>query len=508
MFNLSSMKIQILLAISFLTSFTLFAQKKQKEAIADSLIVHKIYDTHTIEGLDESEWAYIMSGKDTIYAHLMNENMQSISNIKVIKEKEPYTDLLGGILNQKKATLFFSDPDYTSSLRTTQETLLLTATINFSDSTAKLKEVKHLEKDDYVLHASSYKNKFYVVSVKKKSSLLKVTIFKNDSTFTNQTIYLNQFDFKKAQPLTSITSLYDVVVKGGEKHKLFFINKKLQPSIPKSSARNKVYFENDYLYISLDNEEEETKVISLNINTFKSSIKFYQFDDLYCGKYDRDNKYRTNSYIFEHALYQSKVCTNGLLLSKHTLENESIKSYKAENGSEIIFKNIPIIEAFGSWSYGRGGNKVIGTKDAFYNLFKSKTGLYATSYNDTITVTVGGFNEEFIGISGGGMTTLYGGTLLNHSVGSVQSSQKRVTYFKSLFNNSFDHIHGDFYEKGAFSAMSNYIDEENNKENVLFGDVITYYEPMNVRDFYVLSYYHKKDKRLYLKKFVNNYNSD
>ncbi len=276
-----------------------------------------------------------------------------------------------------------------------------------------------------------------------------------------------------------------------------------------TTKENKIYYCDNRIYLVLDNNIEDTKVISISLKDFNSSVNFY--NQLNIGSEDTYSV-KSNSYLFMDKLYQIKGNKDELGFRMIDLKSDSvIKEYRVRENEEIIFRNTPLMQEGGTTIFTQDSEKELNTtKQILRKISASDIGITVRLSGNNLELTIGGFKQVQGNSGGGGMMMTSPGTTMSTPYGTVNIpatyhynptmygyctyTNTRSVYFKSLLDKlEFNHVSGDVSEN-VYDKIMEY--EDKNVEGMTSETIF------KVDDYYVFGFYNKWDEKYYLLRFI------
>lgn len=443
--------------------------------------------------------ALFLIGKLEVFCILFNKNFEQLDSYNTSLLDNKFPILLGNSITQNKYHLFFTNDKK-------KKFYIKTIDINNKKENDKILEFKL--KDEIFLESFSYENKFYLLTVKFLSSIIKIREFEGNSI--TQTLELGFKD----QPISQFSDndIFDVLSQTSSGFRGDFGVQKIDNSTPNSlnltSKLHKIYLANDKLYITLDKIVEHTELISIDLKTFNFNIQLFPKEDIHCNN---PLKTKSNSYLYKNILYQIKGCKHEISFSGRYLENESlIKSVRLNKDEEFTFKNTPYMENGSSMFKKNIDDEIENTKKLIKKIYSSKIGISAFEKNNITALTIGGFKYTATG-SSGSMTMMSSGHNVSTSQGTISVAptyhynpsmsgysnylNSKSTYFKALIDiANFQHISGDI-PQNIFDEIQEFEISNDNKfeAKTLF----------KIEDYYIYGYYDNDEEKYFLRKFVN-----
>ncbi len=483
-------KIFLPLILLFL-SINIYSQELlfQKEVNLKSILKDK-RESLPIVNTEKNETLLFLLDKSKILGLRFNLDYELIDDYSADKPINRFDVLLGHSVNSKGYHLFFTNK---------KKDEFFCKTIDISNKNGYGKEISLKLKGERFLESISYNQKFYLVTIEKKSSILNVYVLEGDAISNS-----HKFDFSAHK--FSNFGLYEVFL---DKDKSFDFDLEIQKidnsnpnSLDLTSKRNKIYFYNNKIYLTVDNSLSNTKVISISLDDFSSQVTFYDHPTIDCGE---AYLIRSNSFLLGGHLYQIKGCRNELSFHVTDLStNVILKAYSVKHDEAITFSNTPLIQEKGNQEKEMELNN---TRQLLRKISTSDIGIVARLSQDKIELIIGGIKDVQQG-GGGGLVTSSGSTIstpfgkvttpstnnYNSTMyGYSNYANTRSVYFKSQFDKvNFNHVSGNVADN-AYDKIAKYV--ANNNEGVTSETIF------KVDDYYVFGYYGKWNKVYHLMKF-------
>jgi hypothetical protein len=421
--------------------------------------------------------------KKQIKGLLFDKDLKLIDSLEGDRPDSRYPQLLGSNMSDKQFSLFFESKSHSSL-----------ASVSFDYETKKVTQTiieLPFNKEKYA-GSASYDNKFYVLTVKKNSSVLNIYVFENRYNYAVHTI-----DFKKEQfREPPYYTMYDVM----RENQFETIDNEIPNSIEVASKKDKLYCYDNKMVITFDNVNADTKVISIDLSAFSADLKVYnKTSPENCNSTD----IKTNSYLYKNNIYQFFVCSSGMDFSITNMKKkELLNSFQVLKDEELYFKNTPIFQEGGIYSDDHELSK---TKQFLRKSATANIGVCAYQSSNGIEVTLGSCKEIQMGTPGPGMMTPGGsfstpGGVVNtpatyYPTYSGYSSYKftKSVYFKSLLNSStFEQINTALPDN-AFDQIKKFT---KTKEDYITAETI-----IKKENFLILGYYEKDDHNYIMRAF-------
>ena len=431
----------------------------------------------------------------------LNEGFQKTDEYNIYNSQstyQTYNTLLGHSLIQNEYSLFLAN---------NKKNQFFVQSINLGQKThsSQLLNLK-LKKERY-LESISHEGKFYLLTVKKSSSVLKIYEFIGSKLRTQK-----EFDFSRL-PISngSYPDLYSTLLRSTLNRQKLSITKiatKIPIPLEIASQKFKLYFFGNKIYLAFDNSLQNTKIINIDLNSYE-----YAFNVIMHKQLDNCKGLNTvsNSFLLDSILFTVKSCRLGLHLRANNINNSDIISeYSVNSNEEIQFKNGAIIQEGGTVIYTQGRDKELDkTKQILRKISNSKIGISAYETNNKLILMIGGY-KEVQQATGGGMTFMPGVSIAT-PYGNVAApaaysynpmmfgyggyKNTRAVYFKSILDKSnLKHIKNESPVRTAFDKIKDFEKTKDINNETLF----------RVGDSYIFGYYNKFKKTYALHKFLDD----
>jgi len=471
----------LLLSLPFLL-FQLSAQ----EVITESKIEFTVRKPDApIAVTDNAKHTNLFFISGNVIKHLKyDDNHKIILDKFYTKPPMPFQDLAGYAVDEEnKINMYFTN---------TKNNRYFVKTITASGDEEAAKEFDFKIKKERIIQTINYKNKFYVLTTPKFSSVLKLYKFKADNYDLNAYDLSGERFYKYKAELGELSRLFS-------ERTVEIVEDNIPSAVDITSKAIKIYPKEDQLIITLDHRDSNTRVIYLNLNDNGFKVSNYQISITEFGKNDNIT---SNSFIYKDNIYQLSVSRKLLVMkTKDLATGKVLKEHSFNNEDEdILFANSPIFQDGGA--YSTGTRELSKTRQFLRKMAKSNVGIVAFEKENVLQLSIGGVTQ----MAGGGVPIMMPGlgAVPIGAVGAFTVSlnpvfyaydsygNTRSVYIKCLFNESnMEHLPGPpadnvFDEVGAFADELRYV----NSETVFKKD-----------DYFVFGYYDKKAKIYSLLKF-------
>ncbi|HEX6432090.1 MAG TPA: hypothetical protein VF008_30575, partial [Niastella sp.] len=216
-------------------------------------------------------------------------------------------------------------------------------------------------------------------------------------------------------------------------------------SINTAVRGNKLYPRNDTLFLVMNNHRDSTHVYSFDLVHKKVNnwvIKHHTGGDV-----SPNGDYSDNSFLLRNKLYYLLATLDSLCIQVVDLYTGVIKrSYVANKEDDISFKNTPIVQEGGTYSFG--ALRELGkTKQLLRKLVNGDAVITATlNANNQVEIIVGSFAKMTSGFNGGMVKPAGGPGSSGVAVpagGFYRNTWLKSAHFKMLLNaDTFEHVEG------------------------------------------------------------------
>lgn len=411
----------LIFTLLFHCSFMALAQQKHFED-AIGWRGNKI-ELHTISNKSKNQSCTFAVNSDSIRAFVFNDQVQPIRQFALMRNSGE--KILGGFIRDSIVYLF-TEKSGSDELRSCMLDI----------ATGKIKEkyiAFDLNKEKTVDHISAGDRFLYFTS-NKRTLELNIYIFTNEHGCDTLRYAFPQ---KMWEDLTTYKGLSRVV--SVEK-----VDLEGECSINTAVKGNKLYPRNDTLLLVMNNHRDSTYVYSFDLENKKVNnwlIKHHS--DVFPGT----DSYADNSFLLRNKLYYVIATSDSMCMQVVDLYTGAInKSFVANREDTILFKNTPIIQEGGQYSFG-ASRELTKTRQLLRKMVNGDAVITATlNYNNQVEVIVGSYAEMRSG--GGGYMMMAGAPgapmVMLPTGGFSRGGWVKSARFKTLLNAStFEHINGE-----------------------------------------------------------------
>ena len=489
---------------TFLLAFFTTFYGQQKLAEFDNPLKNNnsnIKDIYTLVNHQNNSFSIFFADAKNVYSYNF-DNTFSIKSKQLFENKRrKYKDIIG--------YSYLENGDYKLYLKN-KENDFLEIYFSLNENTSTAKEFKLLKDYETYLQSVSINNKFYLISGSKDVNGLYFYTFDEDKPRRNK---------------VSLDKL-DLVSSSGEKKELMSILMKSLPllkfdeNIPNSmeisSRKQKMYFQNESVIFTLNNNSEFTQIVKIDLNNFTAS----SFKVKTSQKEIKRHKKKSNSYLLNNKIFSLTFSKEKLNINIIDLTNRKIiKEFSVSKTDTIKFKNSSIETRTDTY---KKHNELKKTKKFFSTMNYANPAINVFLNNNKYYLTIGGSLGPVTRSSGGGSfgtssLTLPNGYSLSYSnnVGSsfyyyTNSGEFNFIKFSSILDEKFFHLKNE-KNTNAFDKINDYLDPERSKLKLSDYFHLPFkgnkFDPddgiFKYNDFYIYIDYNQKDRTFKLLKFTN-----
>lgn len=427
--------------------------------------------------------ALILQTKKGLESYLYSDDKARINHISLKKLPSKMDVLVGSANVNTDYRLFFTN---------TSETKFGMVTLNFETGSYTITENLQLKiSDEKFIKYISHKNKLFLLTIKKQSSILKLYTFNMDGNITSSTYDLSneiiENDTGLAYNLSSFIYQY-----AGNQKAIDFIDASVPNSLETSAAITKIYYQDND--IILTNNQHAKFTYKITISPEKDT---YSFDKIENSHFEKVHKLSsTNSFILDDYLIVTHANSDAVFMdiyNRNTLELK--KTYTISKKEPINFKNSPIIIENSNFTTAREVEK---TSKFVRKVAYSNLAISGYKINNKYIVTLGASEP----VNSGGLVVVgyfVGGIVAVAVISAFEAySETKSTRIVSVFDTNFNHLEGAVPRNG-FDQIQDFLNE--NRFKTIDKQTI-----FKFQDTYIWGGYnwHTKHYRLY--KFLNKDN--
>lgn len=428
---------------------------------------------------------------DSIQVQEFNKDFAFLRSYQCARPTGKYRHLTGHSISNNQYHLYFSN-------KKRSDFLIKTIDIKRGVSSAKVIPLQ-LGKEE--CQGSVYHNsKLYVLFRNFNSSIYKMRIFNKAKLEKCIEYDLNEAFGQRTPQDVIADDLYDEPSPKLPSNFVKIENGNPNP-LDLTSKTNKLYYINGHLIMSIDDFIDETLIIKLDLDNYTLSQNTYKHGNF---KFGKNQKARSNSYIYNNSLFQLKLNRSELCFLIRDMDSgQQIKEFRVNKDESINFSNTPLIYK-GKTAF-RMKDRELKTKQLLRKLYGSRVGISAYQRNGQLQVKVGGVipneaaNDAIASALSGLIGTMAYAILSQREVNNTTMisflnyhSNKEILFTSLLNPENLEHIEGE-PASNPFDKMKDFLSEKRPSK--------TTFTLFKMDDYYVLGYYLNDSERYVLRKF-------
>ncbi len=432
--------------ITFLSIFCVFSAIGQTPflSISNDLKTRNRspWDAFAVVDDENKTFAIFLDDDKTLNGYLYSQDLQPLG--KFVSKGLPtiYTEIIGQTLKNGQIRLF---------LKNLNNRNFGSVLFDFEREATIETEFGFKLNDEVYLQSHSYKDKFYILTVTKRSSILNIYTFDHDGKFGKKSFDFSDKNFgdRDNRP----TRLDKLLTEFSRALKTETTVVKIEETNPNSIAITsnvcKIYDRGNKFVLTIDEGILYTYLFEFTLPELTVALKTFQKKQLP----NDGNPAINNSYLFEDKIFQITANSNKMLFTIKNLETEEVlKQIELSKDEEINFKNSPIIQEGTAMASGERREldetsqflRKISDEDIGVAVMPIKEGYRITmGGNKTLNVNTHGTLAGQYTIGGTVGNSGYSTTYFNPAFTAFNSYQyNKSTRIECLFNEDFEHIDG------------------------------------------------------------------
>lgn len=472
-----------------LSSLISFSQQIVKEF---DFKLEKKRDFFQIVNESKKEVVLLLNDKEKVTSIRFDEKFGIKDSLSATRPERIYEEIIGYSQNENDYFVFWGSKDRKK---------INSQYFNFITKESKTNPINLELKKEKVIKELTIKNVFYLITIVKNTSILKLYISDNNGNLIEKTIDLSHLEFKNMY--NNRADLYTVLTDESSEPCFQNISNDSPPSLALSAKRYKIYtYSPDEIIFTMDNTANATQILRINLQNLTSDLKSIVQPKIEKGQYG-SLQFKSNSFLIDDKILQLKTNSFVLFVTISDLNGTKIKEYKVLHDQEIDFKNSDFVQE----SNGIHNQKLIENTEKFLRKIHNfpsiscykVNGLYCTILGSSVDKTHasggGGMGISGIGVGAGGMVPISYGSYTVENL--ISYKDKIVFYTNCLFDSNFNHVKGEI-KSSAFDKARAFIEENTEiHESVtplttsLYKDLILFKYNTNL----YLGNYNKKNKK-------------
>lgn len=394
---------------------------------------------------ENNSFAIFLDDDKTLIGYLYSDNLELKGKFSSKGLPPIYTEIIGQTLKNAQIRLFLkneNNKNFGSVLFDFERKATITTEFGFSLS------------QEIYLQAYSYRDKFYILTVSKKSSVLNIYTFNHDGKFGKKSFDFSEETFRddKNEPtrLDKLLTEYTRSLRS-ETTVVKMIETNPNP-ISISSKGCKIYDRGNKFVLSIDKGVLYTYLFEFTLPELTVSLKSIQKKQLP----NDGSPVKNNSYLLGDTIFQIAANNNQLLFTIKNIEtDEEIKQFHLSKEEEITFKNSPILQEGTALAAGER-RELDETSQFLRKISDEDIGIAVLPIKKGYKITIGGNKELNVNTGGAfaGPNIIVG----SPNVGSLGSGEynffnpiftaynsykyNKSTRIECFFDPNFEHVQG------------------------------------------------------------------
>ncbi|MEO1051416.1 MAG: hypothetical protein AAFX87_12375 [Bacteroidota bacterium] len=323
--------------------------------------------------------------EEQIYFTVVNEWFEVTDTLWSVERPKQtiYSDVLGGLHGPKGLYhLFFKSTDK-----------IRTVSIDVDD-----RSVEYHDRlfpgagEKYITSFIDSNSDFYLLTAGNKKNTLNVYKSKNGIEYEKTAFEVN--GLTRRGELINFGSFF-------RRRGLHYIPQDRMIDLVSGYRKNKLYLQDDMMYISIDTENEYTILLKLDMNDHSTSYKYFKQHKSSCmsditSYVDAENRLESNSFLHKQLLYQTMTCSNAFQLSIVDIDTkEVLNQFSFDITENIPFKNSHIyFESGGSFYTLRQERARRMRRHLLQGMTKETPAIVVNeSGQDTLQLTIGSYGD-------------------------------------------------------------------------------------------------------------------
>ena len=452
---------KFLLVLFVTNSFFSFSQELVKEL---DLKLESKRDYFQVVNETDKEVVLFLNDKEKVSAIRFNEQFNIKDSLATIRPEKKYKEIVGYSQKERNYFLYWASEDRKE---------INVQSFNFIKKQTRSTPINLALKKEQIVKELTIGNFFYLITILKNTSILKLYISDNNGNLDEKTIDLSHFEFKNI--FNRPENLYRVMT--DESSEPFFqsISNDSPPSLALSARKYKIYTYNpDEIIFTIDNTSKATQILRINLHDFTANLKHVLQPNTVKNEYGAID-FRSNSFLIDNKILQIKTNSFVFFFTVSDFDGNKIKEFKVFHDKEIDFKNSDFFEENSSIEK----KKTILNTEKFLRKIHNFPGISCYNLNGTYYTVIGSSVDKSyqiqsvmgtapvgIGMGNGGLIPVSYGTCRTME-NFISYRGKFIVYTNSLFDSKFNHI-DEKLETSAFEKARIFLEENKDiRENLL-----------------------------------------
>ena len=394
--------------------------------------------TFSLSNSLNGDLAILIRENKKFHAYLFDETFKPKSQLDFESEKKNrFNELLGYTIKESEYSLIYSN---------SFKNKFFAQTVDFSNNTSELKEIKLEFEGEKYLKTISHNNNLYVLSSTRDNDLI-IRLLNNDYEFETVKKHALELDEKQKLQSSSLSFLNFDLSSNKQTSNITKIDNRVPNSLETTSNDNKIFNDENNLYLTFDNNTESTLMYIINLSDFSLEKKKFIYPK---GRVDDYKNY--NSYYLDGFLFQIASSNKEMTFVIRNLEGALLNLFYFDKDTAIDIKNTEIVQEKEVFLPFDGERSFEETSKFLRKISSGKLGLSVYKKADGYHLTIGGVKEfKGSGLGAGPMTSTTLGTNSRGQVipittfnptysGYSSYSTTKSIYFNTKLNFDFNYI--------------------------------------------------------------------
>ena len=407
-------------------------------------------DSYTMVNSETNDLAIVIIERKDVIAYLFDSDLKKVSKLSASGVKSKFNKVLGYRIKDRSYDMLYTNE---------KQTKFALFSLNFESKTSQITEIEpNLPEGHLFLDAINYNNDLFILSGNNNSELSLSSLDESNGFSLLKTFALDEIN-EETSLITSKFRIGVFLLSGYETANVSKIDSRSPTSIERASSNNKLYQNEEKVYLTFDNNGEATILYTIDLESLELNAKTYPYPK---GKIEDFKKH--NSFLFEDYLFQMGSSKKEMsFVIKDFNEGQTLKEFYVNRDMPIDFKNTPIIQEGQTVLPFVTTRKLEQTQKYLRKISSGNLGITVQKVRGLFYVTLGGYEI----INTGSITPMVGTPNINASglitynptyLSYHSYSYTKSTYFNTILNVKFDHLKGDLSEN-KFDLISTYKDQ-------------------------------------------------
>ena len=389
---------------------------------------------------------YFLNGKKGKRVVLSEDYQQLESSMDSFLVSYRYDEFLGYVANESESVLFFHDKKaraihYLQFLNDDQQ--VSSGTVNDIELT-----------EEVLLGAFESMGKFYLLTVPKRTSVIKSYAFLNKNL-----LRATEYDFSgiklgdRFPDLQAAFQFDQIGVIGSDEMSLGVIKTNKGAYLKDCFEPFKIYPRDEEVLITLDHDFGNTVLLRIFLNSRFSEVEYYSHE------MNPDFGLGFNSYITDDHIFQVMASGRELNLTVKNLKTkEKLVHLTAYKNEDWWIGNSPYYQSRYDDLFDVDRSEIHKSKDILKELARYELGLKVEK-GENYSITIGGYDtvKKVTPLSAMDIGNMYLTKTVNNLIG-------KAGYFKTILSNSFEHTGDKVSEQVEFERLDTALKPESRIE--------------------------------------------